>query len=121
MLQCRVLVASLLGVAKGPAQRRLKLSGKPGSCIAVGGWRRRGSFLARIRRLIADRGGERVPIGHAEQLGDQFQALTDGDIETLGSKRGTKGVRHSFSVAEVAHISIPCLNETGVPGACVTD
>src|SRR5262245_9608058 len=30
MLQCRVLVFSLFGVAKGPAQRRLKLGGKPG-------------------------------------------------------------------------------------------
>src|SRR5262245_53252477 len=30
MFQCTVLMLSPLGVAKGPAQRRLKLSGKPG-------------------------------------------------------------------------------------------
>src|SRR5262249_7294964 len=64
----------------------------------------------------ADRGCESVPIGHAECLGDQFKALADRDLETLRGKSRTQGVRHGFGVAEVAHILILCLNETGVPG-----
>src|SRR5215475_8845734 len=55
MLQCRVLVLSVRGVAKSPAQRRLKLSGELGGYIALGGRRRR--LLAASRRLSADRGG----------------------------------------------------------------
>jgi len=40
----------------------------------------------------------------------------DGNLETLGGECGTQSARHSFSVAEVAHIFILCLNETGAPG-----
>src|SRR6202011_898911 len=29
-------------------------------------------------------------------------------------------MRHSFGVAEIAHVFILCLNETEMPGACVT-
>jgi hypothetical protein len=50
------------------------------------------------------------------RLGDQFEAFTDGDLETLGGESRTQSVRHGFGVAEVAHISILCLNERGMPG-----
>lgn len=33
----------------------------------------------------------------------------------------TQGVRHCFGVAEIAHVSILCLNETGGARACVAD
>jgi hypothetical protein len=45
-----------------------------------------------------------------------FKALAYGDLETLGGERGTQCARHSFGVAEVAHISILCSNEIGAPG-----
>jgi hypothetical protein len=41
------------------------------------------------RFYTAHRGSERIPIGYAEHLSDQFEALTDGDLETLGSKGRT--------------------------------
>jgi len=41
--------------------------------------------------------------GHAERLGDQFEALADGNLEPLRGESRTQGVRHSFGVAEVAH------------------
>ena len=46
--------------------------------------------------------------------------MTDGDLEALGGKGGTECLRHGFGVAEITHVFILCLNETKVPGACVT-
>src|SRR5215467_1522197 len=95
-------------------QRRFKLARKVGNASA--GWRRRrGGVIARSRRLLADRRGESIPIGNAERLGDQLEALTDGDVETLGGEGRTQRACHGFSVAKVAHVLILCLNETGVP------
>jgi hypothetical protein len=60
------------------------------------GGRRRwsGGGLAGSSRSLADRGGERIPIGRAEYRGDQLEALADSDLETLGGESRTQGVRH---------------------------
>src|SRR5215472_18147955 len=54
-------------------------------------------------------------------MSDQFEALADGDLETLRGESRTQGVRHGFGVAIVAHVSILCLNETRDARACVAD
>ena len=53
-------------------------------------------------RLRADCRGERIAIGHAERLRDQFEALADSDLETLGREGNTQCACHSTSIAEVA-------------------
>jgi hypothetical protein len=73
-------------------------------------------LLRHSGRLCANRGGERIPISHTERLGDQFEALTDGNFETLGSEGRTQRVCHGFCIVKVAHISVLCLNETGCQG-----
>ena len=76
MLQCRIVVLSVIGVGESAVQRRFKLARKV-SCPwnSFGGWRRRrGGVIVRSRRLLADRGGESIPIGNAKRLGDQFEA-----------------------------------------------
>jgi hypothetical protein len=99
------------GEGEGRAQRRFKLGRKRIALSALGTRRRqRRRAQARGKWLGADRGGERVPIGGAKRLGDQFETLADGDLETFGGKGRTQCMRHGFGVAEVAHVSILCLD-----------
>src|SRR5215469_10125898 len=115
MLQCRVLVLSVIGLRESAVQRRFKLARKAGSACA--GWRRRRrGVIALSWRSATDRRSKRIPIGNAEHLGDQFEALADGDLETVGGEGRTQRACHSFSVAKVAHILILCSNEIGASG-----
>src|SRR5262245_413171 len=119
MLQRCVIVLSVIGDGDRAVQRRLKLARKVrlSSQNSFGGWRRRwGDFIAGSRRLRANCSAQRVPIGNAKRLGDQFEAFADGDLESLGGEHRTQRTCHSFGIAEVAHVLILCLNETGVPG-----
>jgi hypothetical protein len=43
-----------------------------------------------------------------------------GEHDTFVGKASAQGMRHSLSVAKIAHAIILCLNETEVPEACVT-
>jgi len=80
-----------------------------------------GGVLARNSRLLVDRGRESIPVGHAERLSNQFEAFAVGDLVPLCGEGRAQGVRHGFGVAEVAHVLILCLNETGGARACVAD
>src|SRR5262249_11551653 len=96
VLQRRVLVCSTTGVGDGPQQRRFKRGGKrkvdsskrrgKRKTASSGRSLRRRSVIAGASRLRPDRGGEGVPVSHAECLGDEFQALAYGDLETLGGE-----------------------------------
>src|SRR3977135_1896177 len=113
MFQCRVLMLALVRMGEGPVQRRFKLGRKPRPGNALSGRKRgRGGVVAESRRLRADRSTERIPIGHTERLGDQFEALTDGDLETLCGESRTQRVSHGLGVAKIAHVFTLCLSET---------
>src|SRR5262245_43363767 len=99
-------------------QRRFKLARKVGNASA--GWRRRrGGVIARSRRLLADRRGESIPIGNAERLGDQLEALTDGDVETLGGEGRTQRACHERR--ESCACLDPLLERNRGASACVAD
>jgi hypothetical protein len=114
MLQRREFVRSFTRVRLGSMQRQFELAGeacRPSRTCA----RRRRHVCAGGMHSATNLGGECIPIGHAEQFGDQFQTLAGGDVEASGSEAGAQGMRHSFSVAEVAHGLVLCLNENRAP------
>src|SRR5262245_43086334 len=83
---------------------------------------RQGDWRTGDRRVFGrNSSAQDIPVVKSQELGDQFQALAVGEGDRLFLESFAQRLRHSLSVAKIAHGATPVHKRKTDISACVAD